>query len=93
MHGWRRWAERPPCVTVGKCATVCVMVFARHILEERRLMAGLTRPQLAELAGVAGETVRRIELGRFQPLPATARALADALDIDVLALWCDEVAA
>ena len=62
----------------------------RQLLTERRYAAELTRPQLARLAGVAGETVRRIELGLFTPHPRTAAALARALDMDVLDLWISE---
>jgi transcriptional regulator with XRE-family HTH domain len=72
---------------VGKCATVCAMVFAHETLAIRRLAVGLSRDQLAERSGISRETIRRVELGVFMPRASTALALASALDIDVSDLW------
>ena len=70
------------------------MHFDRSTLRNMRLAAGLSRSRLAELAGISGENLRRIELGVVAtPQPDTAKAIADALGIDVLTLWTDEVAA
>ena len=70
------------------------MLFDRSTLCIKRLAAGLSRDQLAEVAGISRATVRRIELGLFTPRPATALALAAALDLDVETLWIEgEVAA
>jgi transcriptional regulator with XRE-family HTH domain len=64
---------------------------ARLRQERRRL--GLTQVELAGRAGVSRKTLRRAEQGDHAPRPDIAKAIADALGIDVLALWCDEVAA
>ena len=53
-------------------------------LKRARLNAGLTQLQLAGEAGVALETVRRIERGmRTLPHPRTLKALADVLGVRV----------
>ncbi|MGW1666182.1 helix-turn-helix domain-containing protein [Streptomyces microflavus] len=46
-------------------------------------MAGLSCEQLAMLAGVSPETVRRAEKGKSQPSGRVAKALADALSCQV----------
>ena len=48
-------------------------------LRARRLAAGLTQEQLAELAQVQAETVSRLENGRQQPSIGMVWALASAL--------------
>jgi transcriptional regulator with XRE-family HTH domain len=45
--------------------------------------AGLTQAALAEKAGLAVETISRIESGREPPALRTAMSLADALDASV----------
>jgi transcriptional regulator with XRE-family HTH domain len=66
---------------------VCDMVFAHETLAKRRLAAGLSRDQLAEVSGISRETIRRVELGVFTPRASTALALASALTINVNDLW------
>ncbi|MFI5933645.1 ATP-binding protein [Actinoplanes sp. NPDC051494] len=48
----------------------------------RRRELGLTQEELAERAGIDVKTVRMIETGKRTPRPATARSLAEALDLD-----------
>jgi DNA-binding XRE family transcriptional regulator len=76
-----------PLPTVADCAKVCVMFFAHETLAKRRLVAGLSRDQLAEASGISRETIRRVELGVFTPRVSTALALASALELDVNDLW------
>jgi len=52
-------------------------------LRSRREAAGLTREQLAVLAGLTSRTVLRAELGHVIPTPATLRCLAAALECEV----------
>ena len=65
--------------------------FLPEVLERTRIKAGLSRDELAKAAGVARGTVFNAENGQ-QPRPGIAKALADALDIDVASLYAEEVA-
>jgi transcriptional regulator with XRE-family HTH domain len=47
-----------------------------------RVLTGLTQAELAQRAGIRRETISRIERGG-EPQLRVARALADALDLDV----------
>lgn len=51
-------------------------------LERARTARGLTRPELASLAGVDRSSVWRAEIGRGIPHPATKRLIAAALGVD-----------
>jgi transcriptional regulator with XRE-family HTH domain len=66
------------------------MRFARHILADRRKLAGLTCPALAELAGISAQALRNIEAGRSEPRPPTILALTNALGLDHDELWIRE---
>ena len=48
--------------------------------------AALSRPELADKAGVARWTLWRIETGQQSPRPKTIRAVAQALNLSVPAL-------
>ena len=63
------------------------MTFAHGILAERRILAGLTVPALAERAGITAQALRNIERGVSVPRPSTALALAAALDVPTSDLW------
>ena len=52
-------------------------------LRQARYARALTQRELGELAGLTHVQVARIELGQVSPRPATRRALAQALDLDV----------
>jgi transcriptional regulator with XRE-family HTH domain len=54
----------------------------RRTLEELRLARGLTREQLAVVAGLSAKTVYRLEVGGSVPRESTIRVLARALDCD-----------
>jgi transcriptional regulator with XRE-family HTH domain len=54
-----------------------------------RVLTGLTQQALAQRAGVRRETVSRVERGA-SPQLRTARALADALGLDVDGLFPTE---
>jgi len=56
-------------------------------LEIYRRARGLGRRDLAELASIHPETLAKLERGESRPLPATARLLAEALDVQVEALF------
>ena len=57
-------------------------------LQPHRLRRGLSRADLAKLAGLACETVRRLEQpgGRNWASPHTIRVLAEALGVEAAAL-------
>ena len=52
-------------------------------LREARRKAGLTQSQLAEAAGVADETVSRIERAAYEPSLSTVVALTEALGVSL----------
>lgn len=66
------------------------MTFNGPALRRRRVLAGLSRTDLGTAAGLSAEAVRLIEMGRVNPRPASAVALAAALGIDTSELWIDE---
>ena len=51
-------------------------------LRELREGKFLTRPALAQLAGVSEATIRNIETGKHWPTATTARRLATALGVE-----------
>ena len=59
-------------------------------LREERLRQGLTQTQLAEMAGVSRQLVGAVETGRHLPRVDAALGLAQALSIDVTALFGSE---
>lgn len=61
-------------------------------LRAERVRRGLTLPQLAEQAGVAYHTARRVEQGKAVREDA-AKQLADFLGVDPLELVPEDVAA
>jgi putative transcriptional regulator len=52
-----------------------------------RAKAGLTQADLASLVGVSRQTIHSIEKGRHTPGLVLAFAIADALDVDVEAVF------
>jgi len=52
-------------------------------VREHRKAAGLTQAELAEKAGLAFETISRVESGREPPSLRTAVAIADALGVSL----------
>jgi transcriptional regulator with XRE-family HTH domain len=52
-------------------------------LAELRERRALTLRELAEMSGVAADTINQIELGHRKPRPSTLRKLARALRVDV----------
>lgn len=52
-------------------------------LAELRERRALTLRELAEMSGVAADTINQIELGHRKPRPSTLRKLARALGVDV----------
>jgi DNA-binding XRE family transcriptional regulator len=74
----RRVAERMPEPMPNDPPTQQPMLF---VLAKRRMEAGLTQAQLAKRAGVARETVIRIETLQRPARLAVRRALAQALEI------------
>lgn len=66
------------------------MTFNGLALKRRRVLAGMSRSDLAAAAGLSDGTVRLIETGQVIPRPASALALAHALGIDPSELWIDE---
>jgi transcriptional regulator with XRE-family HTH domain len=53
------------------------------LLKKAREANGWSRRELARNASIAAKTIARIERGAQLPLPATLRALVDALDVDL----------
>ncbi len=56
-------------------------------MRERR---GLTQEQLAEMSGLASDTIRRLEHGSFSPSHRTLTKLAAGLAVPVHALMADD---
>lgn len=49
-----------------------------------RLNAGLSQEELAQVAGVSGGTIKRLEAGKGkQPYPSTRRRIAAALGVPI----------
>lgn len=67
-------------------------VLSRQIREMRRSKK-LTQAQLADVAGVAVKVIQEIEHERANPTIATIKALAKALDVDLVELLGDLPAA
>jgi transcriptional regulator with XRE-family HTH domain len=61
-------------------------------LAELRDKRALTLRELAEMSGVAADTINQIELGHRKPRPSTLRKLARALEVDVEELVSPKVA-
>ncbi len=57
------------------------MVSKLYALSVYREWAGLTQEDLAEISGVARNTISRIERGYQPARPSTAKKLADALGV------------
>lgn len=60
--------------------------FRADALHDQRVRCNLSMSQVAVLAGLSPETVRRAELGLTVPSGRTVRKLAQALGVDVEAL-------
>lgn len=77
MSGW---------VRLRVMAARTVRVFNPEALTAIRIAAGLSRPQLADAAGVDRSQLYRIERGEHRPYERTIGKLARALGIPVAAL-------
>jgi transcriptional regulator with XRE-family HTH domain len=60
--------------------------FGQHVRSLRR-SRGMTQEVLAEAAGIAADTVRRLEHGTFSPSLLTLRKLVSGLDIQLSTLF------
>jgi transcriptional regulator with XRE-family HTH domain len=60
--------------------------FGQHVRSLRR-SRGMTQEVLAEVAGVAADTIRRLEHGSFSPSLLTLRKLVSGLDIQLSTLF------
>ncbi len=60
-------------------------------LAELRERRALTLRELAEMSGVAADTINQIELGHRKPRPSTLRKLARALGVDVEEFYAEPV--
>jgi transcriptional regulator with XRE-family HTH domain len=58
-------------------------------LAEMRERHALTLRELAEMSGVAADTINQIELGHRKPRPSTLRKLARALEVDIDQFYAD----
>ena len=54
-----------------------------NAVKETRSRRGITQERLAELTGVARQSIISIEKGRFLPTIETALRMAEALDVAV----------
>ena len=57
-------------------------------LDRMRVFRGLTKGQLAELAGVSRATISVVFSGRFAS-PPTVKAIADSLGLKIEEVWLD----
>ena len=63
----------------------------KNALKETRIRRGITQERLAQLAGLARQSVISLERGRFLPTIETALRLADSLEVAVEDLfWLTE---
>ena len=69
------------------------MRFQPEALRRERTLAGYSARALARVANVSAATVTKAEIGATHPSPATVKALADALNVDVATLYDVEAAA
>jgi transcriptional regulator with XRE-family HTH domain len=67
-------------------------VFSPSALAEARKSKGLSRHQLAKLAGVGHQTIARLERGEFAPRSDTFAALTDALGLSFTDLLMERAA-
>lgn len=63
------------------------MKFQPEALRRERTIGGYSARALARRAQVTPATITRAEAGETHPSPATVKALADALGIDVVDLY------
>lgn len=63
-----------------------IMGMEGFLIETIRRERALSRKDLAEMSGLAQETIREIEIGDRTARPATIRSIAEALEIDPRAL-------
>jgi transcriptional regulator with XRE-family HTH domain len=68
------------------------MQIDRHVIKRLRESYPLTKTELAERAKTDRNVIRNIETGKTNPRPATVRAIAAALGVDVAELWMRESA-
>jgi transcriptional regulator with XRE-family HTH domain len=61
-------------------------------LRRLRVHRGWSQQDLADMTGVAQDTISSIEIGRHEPRPSTLRKLAAALDVDVIDFFMEEPA-
>jgi len=59
-------------------------------LAHYRRNKGLSQQQLADVSGVSGRTIQRIESGKVEAHPATLKMLADALEIEIEELMVND---
>jgi transcriptional regulator with XRE-family HTH domain len=62
-------------------------------LREQRELHGLSQSELARAAGVSRDSISNYETGQREAWPATAKKLADALDVDIADLASPKVRA
>lgn len=68
------------------------MRFQPEALRRERTIGGYSARALARRAKVTAATITRAEAGETHPSPATVKALADALGVDVADLYDMEAA-
>jgi len=81
---WRTVADMPRKITTQTSA---------EVFRVKRIEAGLSVHELADLSGIQAKTLYQIEAGNHQhPRMSTVRAVAEALGIPHTELLVDEVA-
>ncbi len=65
------------------------LIFQPEQAERCRVLAGLSRDELARRAGITRQALRSIETGDAVPRPPTVKALADALGVEVAELYVE----
>lgn len=63
------------------------MRLAGHLIQQERERQGLTRTDLAKLAGVGKDTVRRAETGPHEPAGSAVACIAAALEVPLDTLY------
>ena len=87
VYNWERGTASPSVDTLARVAQALGVPVAELVpipedeqyLGDLRVMAGLTQPQLAQLAGISTSTLAQLERGQARLKPEVASRIAEAL--------------
>ncbi|MCW3472657.1 transcriptional regulator [Rhodococcus pyridinivorans] len=87
IYNWERGTASPSVDTLARVAEALAVPIAELVpipegeryLGDLRVLAGLTQPQLAQLAGISTSSLAQLERGQARLKPDVAARIADAL--------------